>query len=340
MSASSQKFTLRLPQSDLHTSATSAGGKVRHHSKLCDLSDWSEPAFADLAERIMGDPSCKQPFLHRKIWEFAKAVEALQHHGVWHENSMGLSVAGGKERFLYFAANEVKRIVSADIYGCGDFRFDEADESFLQDPSSYAPFPYREDALDIARMNALSLGFPEDMFDFVVCFSSVEHFGGIGAVRRSIGEMTRVLRPGGVLVITTDCSLNGNTTNEVFTPRQLESFFQTKELEIPEAVNYELSEATREHVLDMHVDDLAQTPHLNLKVHGSVFTSVVLVAIKKTTKPIESLDQRSASLDSFLEEHWASPPDPNQLYPKPNWKKSVWFRKIMNLKYRADKLRL
>lgn len=66
-----------------------------------------------------------------------------------------------------------------------------------------------EDAVNMARSRVAGtflvaevppIPFPDDAFDFVVCFETVEHIGDDSAFVR---EVTRVLRPGGRLLIST-----------------------------------------------------------------------------------------------------------------------------------------
>jgi SAM-dependent methyltransferase len=215
--------------------------------------------------------------IHRKVWEFARVIQALQACGVWRADAAGLSVAGGRERFLFYAANHVARIVSTDIYGAGGFAEGEADEGFLSDPAAYAPFPFRREPLRAARMNAACLLFHDGLFDFTVSFSSIEHFGGLAAAIRALQEMVRVTRPGGVIAITTDYSLNGFTTNEIFTRDAILRLAAASGCELAAPLDLVLSPDSKAHLLDMLRDDLARLPHLNLKIYAAIFTSLCLI---------------------------------------------------------------
>ena len=53
-------------------------------------------------------------------------------------------------------------------------------------------------SLDVRRADARALPFPEETFDLVMCSHMLEHVGDPVAVLR---EMTRVLRPGGALIM-------------------------------------------------------------------------------------------------------------------------------------------
>jgi SAM-dependent methyltransferase len=53
-----------------------------------------------------------------------------------------------------------------------------------------------------------ALPFPDDFFDGIVSNSTLDHFAGPNEVETAIGELQRVLRPGGRLVLTLDNPLN------------------------------------------------------------------------------------------------------------------------------------
>ena len=57
-------------------------------------------------------------------------------------------------------------------------------------------------------MDATRIDYPPDSFDLVFSLSSFEHFGSRRAQRACLAEIRRVLRPGGVAVLTTEMILN------------------------------------------------------------------------------------------------------------------------------------
>ena len=63
-------------------------------------------------------------------------------------------------------------------------------------------------------MNGTQLEFPSDSFDVVFSFSSIEHFGGenYSGALKSLKEMERVLKPGGIAVVTTEYIINNKPT--------------------------------------------------------------------------------------------------------------------------------
>ena len=244
-------------------------------SKYCDYEDWESEYFKEIASKIMNCNVQAVP-IHRKLWEFVLGTLYLDSLGLWNEDAIGLSVAGGTERFLFFAANHIKRMVSADIYGTGNFASEEATLNFYKDPVRFAPYPYRKDHLHVVNSNACDLRFPDGVFDFVVCFSSIEHFGGVLKATQALKEMHRVVKPGGAVFLTTDCTINGVVTNEVFHAHQLEEIVRSSGLKMDVSIDCSLSDSTKKFVTDMRTGNLQQLPHLNLKLYRSVFTSVSL----------------------------------------------------------------
>jgi SAM-dependent methyltransferase len=251
-------------------------------STLCALSAWEDPSFRKLAAEIMNpasDPNDPRAVpKHRKLWEFARATQALEHAGLLHDGSFGLSIAGGAERIAFYLANRIQRMVVTDIYGHGAFAAVEAQGDFLHSPERYAPYPYRHDHLKPLFMDALALRFPDHLFDFAVSFSSVEHFGGVKGALRAIREMGRVVRPGGLVIVTTDCSVNTFAIEEVFSRRQIQRIVRQSGLELVTPLRHS-SDYQRDSIraIDMHRDDLNALPHIYLRRYFAVFTSVALI---------------------------------------------------------------
>ena len=136
----------------------------RQYVKLCDIRDFED---AGLRERIHDIvPRVEPPAdLHRKYWEYATLTLFLEDVGLLDDTAQVLSVGAGHEEVLYWLANRVGRVVATDIYGEGGFAEGEADAAMLTNPEAFAPYPYREDRLDVRGMDARALEFPDESFD-------------------------------------------------------------------------------------------------------------------------------------------------------------------------------
>jgi SAM-dependent methyltransferase len=176
----------------------------RQYVKLCDLADFDDVELRARIHEVV--PGLEAPAdLHRKYWEYAMLTLFLEDVGQLEEETEILSVGAGHEEVLYWLCNNVRRVVATDIYGEGDFADREADHVMLSDPSAFAPYPYREDRLDVRRMDARALEFEDATFDAVFSLSSIEHFGSPQDIVSASNEIGRVLKPGGYAFIVTEC---------------------------------------------------------------------------------------------------------------------------------------
>ena len=79
----------------------------------------------------------------------------------------------------------------------------------LERPGDYAPCPWNPQRLEVEHMDALDLRYEDGSFDGVFSSSSIEHFGGHAELARALGELYRVLKPGGVASLSTEYRLRG-----------------------------------------------------------------------------------------------------------------------------------
>jgi SAM-dependent methyltransferase len=174
-------------------------------NKICDRRDWEHPAWRRALKDLgyVADPARH----HRKEWEFAQAVYGLRKLRCLSPDAAALGLASGTEPIVYFLAGRLRAVVATDLYA-GDFSEHEADPRMLRDPEAFAPFSYHRDRLTVRRMDATRIDYDAESFDLVFCLSSFEHFGPRRVQRQSLAEIHRVLRPGGVAVLTTEVILN------------------------------------------------------------------------------------------------------------------------------------
>ncbi|MEA2197378.1 MAG: hypothetical protein QOJ25_1429 [Solirubrobacteraceae bacterium] len=176
----------------------------RQYVKLCDLRDFDDAELLATVGDILPERDPKT-HIERKVWEFAMLAMFLQEAGHLKEETHALSVGAGDERIAFWLANRIGKVVATDVYGEGAFSGNEADPSMLEDPRAHAPFPYREDHLEVLWMDARELKYPTDTFDVVFTLSSIEHFGSPADIAQSAREIGRVLKPGGHAIVVTEC---------------------------------------------------------------------------------------------------------------------------------------
>ncbi len=266
----------------------------RPRSRACRPSDWEDSELVALMDDIWPGAAGRT---HRKDWEFAVAVRALEDAGALHEEAMGVSIAAGHEPIVYYLTNRCRWVFATDIYGVGEFATGEGSAPMLADPDLFAPYPYRRGRLVVSHMDALDLRFEDATFDFAVSFGSIEHFGGRDAAAAALAEMARVLRPGGAAAVTTELATDGGPHHsvpglELFTPETLAELVASEPRLRPlDGMDFEpprwddgtpvvdlASEVARRQV------GSAIDPHLRVRYQGREFTSVSL-ALKRVPGP-------------------------------------------------------
>ena len=283
---------------------------TRQFAKLCDVRDWDDAEFLRAVREILPE---RDPATHveRKAWEFAMLALFLEETGRMAETTEALAVGAGDERIVFWLANRLGRVVATDIYGQGDFAGREARTSMLDDPSAHAPFPYREERLEVRWMDARELDFPDESFDVVFSLSSFEHFGMPADIAAAAREMGRVLRPGGHAFVVTECFVHRHLLNaapvdlavrlatlgrkrrraglrrravvvEVFTAPELQRLIvEPSGLDLMQPLDLSLPESSRVNVTrtdehGLHPETGDYWPHVLLQADRSLFTSVAL----------------------------------------------------------------
>ena len=296
---------------------------TRQYAKLCDVADFTDPALLAAVGEIEGRPA-PAALVERKQWERGMLALALADAGVLGQDTSVLAIGAGSEPVLFWLANRVRLVVATDIYGAGRFSGVEAAESMLANPGAFSPVDYPPDRLSVRWMDARRLEFPDESFDVVYSLSSIEHFGSPREIGRSVSEMGRVLKPGGIAVVVTECLVHLSALDrapvelalrlgtlgrrrrsatwvrrvalgEAFTPRELERrIVQPSGLTLVQPLDLTLSERSWDNVTTVSRAGLLQPatgnlhPHVLLRIRRSVFTSVLLLLRKKPLRQTPS----------------------------------------------------
>ncbi len=260
-------------------------GFVPRDVQLCELANpakWGNPDWMALLSSLVVQPA-DQLSMHRKGYEFAQLLFGLTRLGMIRDEVRVLSVGAGHEPVLFWLANRVAQVVASDMYG-GVWQHAgarEGNRAVLSNPRQFAPFPYREDRLAFLRMDGCRLGFRDASFEVIYSLSSIEHFGGFGGAVHAVGEMARVLKPGGILALATEYLLAGPPHHEAFTPEQVHALLRHPSLSLVEPVDERVWDRYDCQPIDLRVNPL-QTPHMVVTDNGSVFTSVMAFLRKAT----------------------------------------------------------
>jgi SAM-dependent methyltransferase len=256
------------------------------------VEDWENSEIKEALAELQKLSS--EGFIHRKDWEWALGIIAMRRFGKLNEKSTAIGVGSGTEPVPFYLANKVKYVYATDLYGQNDGWKRAAPSDFPENPKKYAPFPYKEDALTVLRMDGTKLEFPSESFDIAFSFSSIEHFDSGGknnhsGALRSLKEIERVLKPGGLAVITTEYIINDKEHPEFFNRRTIYSDLIDKleRLKLVEPLDLRITSKTLDTVIDYSSigvswnninNDYKRThPHIVLRIKNILFTSIMLV---------------------------------------------------------------
>jgi SAM-dependent methyltransferase len=220
------------------------------------------------------------------------SLRSLRHLGALSPDAELLGVGAGAEATIFWLTRHVRRVFATDLYIDNEEWASQAPPGMLLDPVPLATCDFEPRRLVAQHMNALDLRYEDESFDGVFSSSSVEHFGDVAAVRRAFEEMHRVLRPGGVVALSTEYRVAGEGSlpgTLLFDAYELESLWQGL-FELVEPLDLELSRETQSVIVDFDEAaadvragrDWSRYPHLVLRheLLGVTWTSVH-VALRK-----------------------------------------------------------
>ncbi|MFN7985559.1 MAG: DUF4214 domain-containing protein [Vicinamibacterales bacterium] len=226
--------------------------------QLCELANpakWQNEEWLDLL-RSLG-LSADRLLMHRKPYEFTQMLYGCKRLGMLREDASFISIGAGHEQVLYWLANHVRRVVATDMYE-GTWQGElakEGDPVVLDDPDKYAPFPYRRDHLEFAKMDGPAVELPRrHLRRQLLAVVHQAHFGGFDGACKTMREIARVLKPGGVLALATEYVLSGPPHEETFQPEEIHALVRESGLELVEPI-------------DEHVWRRYQTRPVNVRRH-------------------------------------------------------------------------
>lgn len=252
-------------------------GETPPLNKVCRVGDAAHPLWRRGYDDL-GFPADPARF-HRKVWEFNQALYGLRTLRRLAPGAVALGIGAGHEEVIYFLANRIRLVVATDLYE-GEYLGGESHADVLEHPAKYAPFPYREDHLQVRRMDGLALDASDGHYDFLFCLSSIEHFGRLDEKQRALREMFRVLKPGGVAVVTTEVVLNRLGRGPQYFQRDTLLSLASAAgftLQQPPDWRVEAEFAAAPLALPM---DVYTVPHVILRNFNTIYTSVALFLMK------------------------------------------------------------
>ena len=287
------------------------------HNRLCNLEDFSDPDVVRVMREVFPHEierfgiSYPEGAEYRKHWEVAMAVRSLGAAGVLNPDAQVLGVGAGNEPTIFHLTNLVGRVSATDLYLANEGWEDSANASMLSNPERHWPAATRwhPRRLVVQHMNALDLRYENETFDGVFSSSSIEHFGTATEVLTSLAEIHRVLKPDGVLSISTEFRLSGPPPGLpgilMFDADDVRSLFiQPFEWDPIGRLDFSISDASMaseqrlvdlsaevtKHVekrgfIEFHNLDWEQYPHIVLRHEDLVWTSMHLALRKRMPSP-------------------------------------------------------
>jgi SAM-dependent methyltransferase len=230
-----------------------------------------------------------EPRYHRKLWEFAFVLQALEERDLLKPGSRGLGFGVGEERLTAYFASQGCHVTATDLSGeaaalVGWTETGEhaAGKETLRYPA-LCPDPVFDANVDfrVCDMNAV----PDDLTGYDFCWSAcaLEHLGSIEQGLAFIERSIKCLKPGGVAVHTTEFNLDSNdeTVEDgltvIFRQRDLEELMRRVV-----AAGYTMAPLDLEPgqgAIDRYIDlpPYRTDPHLTLSLWGYKTTSVGVI---------------------------------------------------------------
>ena len=186
-----------------------------------------------------------------KVWEISQAVRGLRDFGALNPTSQIMGVAAGHEHTVFYLTNHVARVFATDLYATNEAWF-EAARGMLSEPEKFATVDmiWNPNRLVVQHMDALNLRYEDESFDGIFSCGSIEHFGSLENVKLAAREMGRVLKPGGVMTLSTELRIEGPEGLGVpgaiiFTPQMLiENIIEPSGLELVDDPDFTTTPST------------------------------------------------------------------------------------------------
>ena len=282
-------------------SETVSACKWLPYNKACGLEDFADPELVAVLRDVYGyeaERSASYPAgaERRKHWEVAMSVRALRDFGALRPDAEILGVGAGSETTVFHLTRHARRVVATDLYLAPGVWEREAHPLMMIAPERLSPVPFERERLEVLHMDGRWLRFPDASFDGIFSSGSIEHFGDLEDIAAAAYEMGRVLKPGGILTLSTELLLEGPPGAIgwpgvlLFSPEGLRrNLVEASGLEPVDALDLAISRrtlATARPLVEMigEVESGRETfPHLVLSHDGQVFGSVHLT-LRKTER--------------------------------------------------------
>lgn len=236
--------------------------------------------------RLLGE----KPRLHRKQWEFVYICQTLYERGYLREGLSAVGFGVGKEPLVSYFASCGVRVLATDLdfteaKKLGWVATDQHSDN-LNDLNKLGLCEAKKFKSLVSFRNVDMNKIPEDIGSFDFCWSSCafEHLGSIRQGLDFVINSSRLLRPGGVAVHTTEFNITSNSKTldnnpsfVIFRRRDIELLVDELEAEGYEVEPIDFSAGDDE--LERYIDrpPYIQEPHLRLELDEYVASSIGII---------------------------------------------------------------
>jgi SAM-dependent methyltransferase len=188
------------------------------YGRACNLEDFGRPEVRELVRSIFlhdqlrfGDdfPAGRED---RRYWQAALTARTFADHGVLAPRSEVLGVGAGNEPVVFWLTNKVRRVFATDLYLREGSRAHAHCGSMPAEPGRHWPGSWNHRRLVVQHMSPRDLSYSDESFDGVLAPHALDACRSPDEVERTLEEMYRVLRPGGVLSLIVGLRLEGSGT--------------------------------------------------------------------------------------------------------------------------------
>ena len=221
-------------------------------------------------------------------------IRALRSLGALEGGGDALGLACEIENVIYYIAKHARSVLATDLYaedGVGEWA---ARRIQVADVLAREPFPYPKERLKARSMDMRKIDAPDESYDIVWSSCALEHVDTTAELAGTLGEAARVLRPGGVHVLTTEWKLAGGFSYFpncfVFDRPLLERTLRDLPLEHVGPIDLRLTDHPLNTPVWRGLDGIRENmSHIVLFQKGVMHTSLSL-AFRKVARPGRPLD--------------------------------------------------
>jgi len=269
------------------------------NSMVCRYADFSQDWYKakeselKIREIYRGHSATEVDFVGRKFWEWCAIAQALDERSMLQPGRHGLGFAVGTEPMASYFASRGCRVLTTDLDPKqSDTGWIERNEHAACLQAVYHPqLLGREqfDALvDFQYADMRTLAGLSGTYDFIWSSCALEHLGTLKAGIDFVLASSRLLKPGGVAVHTTEFNVRSDTDtieagpNVIYRRRDILALSELLRKQGLKLVSPDFDSG--DHRFDIDYDTppyfSSGKPHIKLEIDGQICTSYLLIVEK------------------------------------------------------------